>query len=91
MKPGFTTDISSINSSFFFISSDKTLARSMGDFLFNLDKTIATFVEMSLSNFEGGISAVIPSSVSGKIKTLFLERSNRVFFILSKYFSKIFI
>ena len=46
----------------------------MGDFLFNFDKTIATFVEMSLLNFGGGISAVIPSSFSGKIKSPFLDK-----------------
>ena len=61
------------------------LAKSVGDFLFTLDKTIATLVEISLLNFEGGISAVIPSSLSGKIKSPFLDKSNIIFFNLSKY------
>ena len=91
IKPGLTTDILSINLSFFLIASVKIAARSVGDFLFILDKTIATLVEISLSNFEGGISVVIPSNFSGKIKSPFLARSNKIFFILSEYWSKMFI
>ena len=79
MKPGLTTDISSISSSFFLISSNKILASSKGDLLFIFDNTIATLVEISLSNFEGGVSAVIPSRDSGKIKSPFLDRSNIIF------------
>ena len=73
------------------MASTKTGAKSVGDFLFILDKTIATLVEISLLNFEGGISTVIASNLSGKIKLLFLDKSNRILFILSKYLSKIFI
>ena len=57
-------------------------------FYLSLDKTIATLVEISLLNFEGGISAVIPSNLSGKIKLPFLDKSNKIFFILSKYCQK---
>ena len=67
------------------------LARSVGDLLFNLDRTIATFVEISQLNFAGGISAVIPSSLSGKIKLPFFDRSDKISLIFSKYSSKIFI
>ena len=59
--------------------------------LFNLDRTIATFVEISQLNFAGGISAVIPSSLSGKIKLPFFDRSDKISLIFSKYSSKIFI
>ena len=64
---------------------------SNGDLLLILERTIATLVEISLSNFEGGISAVIPLSESGKIKSPFKESVERISFILSKYCSKIFI
>ena len=43
------------------------------------------------ADFEGGISAVIPSKVSGKIKSSFFEKFNKIFLILSKYCSKMFI
>ena len=91
IKPGFTTDISSINLSSFLIFSAKIEARSDGDLLLILERTMATLVEISLSNFEGGISAVIPFSESGKIKSPFEESVERISFILSKYCSKIFI
>ena len=39
----------------------------------------------------GGISVVILFSSSGRIKLPFLDRSNKIFFILFKYKSKIFI
>ena len=91
IKPGFTTDISSINLSSFLIFSAKIEARSDGDLLLILERTMATLVEISLSNFEGGISAVIPLSVSGRIKSPFEESVERISFILSKHCSKIFI
>ena len=91
IKPGLTTDISSINLSSFLIFSAKIDARSDGDLLLILERTMATLVEISLSNFEGGISAVIPLSESGRIKSPFEESVERISFILSKYCSKIFI
>ena len=91
IKPGLTTDISSISLSSFLIFSAKIDARSNGDLLLILERTIATLVEISLSNFEGGISAVIPLSESGRIKSPFEESVERISFILSKYCSKIFI
>ena len=69
----------------------KLFAKSIGDFLFTFDKTIATFVDISLLNFSGGTSEVIPSRFSGKIKSPFFDKSKRIFFILSRYCSKIFI
>ena len=72
MNPGLTTETSSIKSSFSIIGFANNLANSNGDLLFNFDKNIATFVEMSLLNFTGGISAVIPSSLSGKTNSPFL-------------------
>ena len=47
------------------MSSDNWFAKSRGDFLFVFDKTIATFVEISQSNFSGGISTFIPFKDSG--------------------------
>ena len=67
IKPGFATETSSIYSSKDFIFSDKILAKSKGDLLFILERTIATFVDMSQLNFSGGISALIPSKDEGKI------------------------
>ena len=54
-------------------------ARSIGDFLFNFERTIATFVDISQSNFVGGISALIPSKVSGKIISPSLISYNNYF------------
>ena len=48
MKPGLTTEISSISSSFFLICVIRISAKSKGDLLFILDKNIATLVEISL-------------------------------------------
>ena len=42
-------------------------ANSKGDFLFILESIIATLVEISQSNFIGGISALILSKLLGKI------------------------
>ena len=48
----------SIRGSFSFIIGDICSAKTNGDFLFNFERTIATFVEISQSNFVGGISAL---------------------------------
>ena len=85
MKPGFTTDISLINGSFFLSASAIVPAISKGGFLFIFDKTIPTLVERSQLNFSGGISVFIPSRLSGKVIKLSLDKSKRIFFILSKY------
>ena len=53
--------------------------------LFIFDKNIPTLVERSQLNFSGGISVFIPSRLSGKIIKLSLDKSKRIFFILSKY------
>ena len=63
----------------------KILAKSDGDLLFAFDNTIATFVEISLLNFAGGISAVIPSIFSGRTILPFFDKSKRIFLILSRY------
>jgi len=55
------------------------------------DKTIATFVEISQSNFGGGISALILLKFYGISSLLFLFKSTITDLILSKYNSKIFI
>ena len=65
MNPGFATDIVSISLSLFLISGASFSASSSGEVLLIFDKTIATFVEMSQSNFGGGISALIPLKLSG--------------------------
>ena len=75
----------------FLIFSAKIEAKSDGDLLLILERTIATLVEISLSNFEGGISAVIPLSESGNVKSPLEDRVDKISFILSKYCSKIFI
>ena len=85
IKPGLTTDISLISGSFFLIISAKISANSIGVFLLIFDKTIATLVEISQLNFSGGISALIPSNLSGKIISPCLDKSKRIFFKLSKY------
>ena len=59
IKPGLTISILSILVSFFFKLLSIILANSNGLVLFSLDKTIATFVEMSESNCSGGISTFI--------------------------------
>ena len=48
----------------------KFSAISRGGNLFGFDNIIATFVEISPSNFCGGISTFIPSNLLGKIKFL---------------------
>ena len=83
--------ILSIRGSFSLIIGDIFSARSNGDFLFNFERTIATFVEISLSNLAGGISEFIPFKVSGIISSPFLLRSTIIDLILSRYNSKIFI
>ena len=90
MKPGLATDILSIWSSLFFISGASFSANSIGEVLFSFDKTIATLVEISQSNFGGGISALIPLKLSGTISWFFLLSSTIIELILSKYNSKIF-
>jgi len=72
-------------------AGDKISAISLGVFLFIFAKYIATFVEISLSNLTGGISAVIPSKFWGKIILFCLDKSVRMSFILIRYRSKIFI
>ena len=91
IKPGLTIVIFSIRGSFSLIIGDIFSARSNGDFLFNFERTIATFVEISLSNLAGGISEFIPFKVSGIISSPFLLRSTIIDLILSRYNSKIFI
>ena len=84
IKPGFATFTFSIKSSLSLIIKAKVSAKSNGFFLFILDKTIATFVEISQLNLIGGISVLIPSKLSGKVILSFLDKSNKIFFILSK-------
>ena len=91
INPGLTTSAFSIILSFSTKDLDITFPRSIGDFLFAFDSTIATLVEISQSNFAGGISAFIPSKLSGKIISLFFDKELNTSLILSKYKSKIFI
>ena len=91
INPGFTTVIVSISGSLFLIIKDICSAKSIGDFLFNFESTIATLVEISQSNFAGGISALIPLNVSGISNLPCLSRSVKIDLILSRYNSKIFI
>ena len=91
IKPGLTTFIFSIKGSLFLIIGDICSAKSIGDFLFSFESTIATFVEISQSNFGGGISALIPLKDSGINSSSFLLSSIIIDLILSKYNSKIFI
>jgi hypothetical protein len=59
---------------------------------FNFERTIPTLVEISQSNLEGGISALIPLNCLWNNKShLLLFKSTITDFILSKYRSKIFI
>ena len=66
-------------------------AKSNGDLLLGLERTIATLVDISQLNFSGGISTFIPDKFSGSSNILF----SFAFFInskiLSRYISKIFI
>ena len=75
VKPGLTIDISSIKLSLSLIALAKVAAKSVGVLLFAFDKTIATFVEISLLNFEGGTSVVMPSKLSGKINSPLFDKS----------------
>ena len=68
INPGLDTDIVSINSSDFLIWLDNFSANSIAVVLFILDNTIATLVDISQLNLVGGISAVIPFILAGKIK-----------------------
>ena len=76
--------ISSILLSLSFIRSAICLASSSGDFLLILDKTIATFVEISPVNFAGGISTLIPDKLSGNSNKLFLWADLIIFSIFNK-------
>lgn len=67
IKPGFAIVTVSINLSLSFNIGASCSASSIGGLLLILDKTIATFVEMSQLNFCGGISAFIPLKLSGTI------------------------
>src|SRR6056300_1273393 len=62
INPGLAIEILSIYLSRDFIFLDKLSARSKGGLLFILEITIATFVDISQSNFSGGISALILSN-----------------------------
>ena len=76
--------ISSILLSLSFIKSAICLASSIGGFLLILDKTIATFVEMSPLNFAGGISTLIPDKLSGNSNKLSLWADLITFSIFNK-------
>ena len=91
IKPGLATDISSISLSLFLINLINSSAIIKGLFLFILDRTIATFKEMSHLKLAGGISTLTPSRLSGNsIKpSLFNSLTNSL--ILSKYTSNMFI
>ena len=65
INPGFATEIVSIFSSSFLIKSIRVFAISIGDFLFALESTMATLVDISQSKFDGGISTLIPFKDSG--------------------------
>ena len=91
IKPGLAADISSISLSLFFINLINSSAIIKGLFLLLLDKTIATFEDMSHLKLAGGISTFIPSRLSGNsIKpSLFNSLTNSL--ILSRYKSNMFI
>ena len=87
----FTDDIVSMLLSFFFNSDEIFSAKILGDVLLIFERTIATLVEISQSNFRGGTSVFIPLNVLGIITSFFLLKSTKIDLILPKYKSKIFI
>ena len=91
INPGLTTSAFSIILSLSTSDFEIIFPRSIGDFWLAFDNTIATLVDISQSNFAGGISALIPSNFSGNIISSFLDKTSKTFLILSKYISKIFI
>ena len=77
MKPGLTTEIFLLIYHFFLNVQIRIFAKSFGVFLFIFDKTIATFVDISLLNLDGGISTLIPLSLLGNLIGHHFFDSNR--------------